>query len=205
MIINSKDKSHCKQIEENNENIKKTEEFCPICLDKIEADDNVLCMPLCMHKIHTACELKAAQYDSRCPICRTKDPEITSRQDDDLAMYSNLENLANEHNRTVQTYNRKRARIIRKHSRLRGLRNALKKEKEFFNNTDKELEREWIKAQKEIWNNNTEITRLKKKRRQHQQKSNTLCKRLEKELEDKVGPRPECSFLQNIQFHIDVE
>ena len=184
-----------------NINIHSENDTCPICLEKFESNDNILHMPVCKHRIHTCCELKAAQYDSRCPICRTKDPNLTTRQDDDIAMYTNLENLAEEHANKIRQYNRKRARVINKHSKLTRLKEQLKRERKNFEDKEKELEKLWMKIQRESWNNNPNILKLKYERRKYQRRTNMLCKRLEEQVEEKVGPKPD-DFEFNIDFRI---
>lgn len=166
-------------------------ETCPICLESILEHDNVLCMPVCMHKIHTSCELKAAQYDARCPVCRSKDPNLTSRQDDDAAMYSNLERLAHEHEQQVRRYNRKRSDMIKKHSKLKHIRDQLKTQKQSYISKEKELQKQWMKLQRECWNNDPEIAKLKEERKKYLRRTSFLCKKLEQEIEDKIGPRPD--------------
>tara|TARA_Y100000741_G_scaffold283984_1_gene223737 strand:- start:2726 stop:3262 length:537 start_codon:yes stop_codon:yes gene_type:complete len=173
---------------------------CPICYEDICEDDNVLCMPICLHKIHTKCGLKAAQYDTRCPICRTKDPDITTRQDDDVVMYANLERLAREHDRCIRNYNQKRTRVIKKNSKLGRIRDKLKIERNNYLQKEKELEKHWTKIQKETWKTDPEISRLKKERLKCQRKSNLLCRRLEKEIEQEVGPKPD-----DIMFNMNIE
>lgn len=170
---------------------------CPVCLDPLNSNENLMCMPVCMHRVHTKCALKAAQYDIRCPICRTQDPEITSKQEEDAMVYTNLERLAHEYDRHIRTYNRRRARMIRKHSRLARLRDQVKHEKKMFEMKERELEREWFHVQRVSWKNHPEIVRLKNERRKMQRRTSALCKRLEGELEAEIGPRPD-----DLLFHI---
>tara|TARA_B110000008_G_C16933608_1_gene549711 strand:- start:846 stop:1439 length:594 start_codon:yes stop_codon:yes gene_type:complete len=172
-------------------NVCEDDDTCPICLLPFGDNDNILSMPICGHKIHTKCELKAAQYDSRCPLCRTKDPEITSRQDDDVAMYTNLENLANEHAENLRKYQRKRSRILKKHSHLGKLRDKLKSERKAYDDKERELEKHWMNIQRITWNSDPNIVRLKDERKKLQRKSNQLYRKLEKELLDKCGPKPD--------------
>lgn len=175
--------------------LEKKMDTCPICLEEIKSTDNFLCMPICKHKIHTLCELKAAQYDARCPVCRTKDETLTTRQEDDVQIYSNLESLAQEEESEFARYKRKRARVIRKHSRLHKLKEKLNREKKSFVKTEKELERMWIQVQKDCWKNDSNIQRLKQERKKYQRKTNCLCKKLENEVANIVGPKPEHFFL----------
>lgn len=164
---------------------------CPICLETFEECDNTLCMPVCNHRIHTRCELKAAQYDARCPICRTKDPELTTRQDDDMNIYTTLEQVANEHDIEIRRYNRKRSRTIAKSLQLKLIRDKLNTERKKFVSKEKQLEREWARIQKHQWNHNPEIMHMKNDRKKIQRRQNALCKRLEAELTAILGPKPD--------------
>ena len=171
---------------------------CPICLDYIYSTDNVLCMPVCLHKVHAKCGLAAAQYDTRCSICRTKDPDLVSKQENELEIFSNLEELANNHDRTVRQYNRKRARVINKNSRLGRLQEKFKKEKKNFHEVENDLEKKWMKLQKDSWTNDPNINQLKCDRRKAQRRSNVLSRKLEDELEKELGPKQ-----QSFVFRID--
>ena len=59
-------------------------------------------MPVCKHLVHTTCALGAAQYDVRCPICRTQCPTIQTRVDDELQIFRHLEEIASRYNVVVQ-------------------------------------------------------------------------------------------------------
>ena len=168
-------------------------ETCPICLDFIHDDDNFLKMPQCFHKIHTLCALKAVKYDARCPICRTKDPELThsEAQEEHAQVYTHLERLAEEHDSMLKRYKRRRAREIKKNSRLTRLRDRLNEEKKCFVQKEKELEREWLLLQKNNWKHDKLINSLKNERKKHQRRTNSLCKRLENEIETILGPKPD--------------
>lgn len=169
-------------------------ETCPICLECINEGDNVLEMPVCKHKIHTLCELKAAQYDSRCPVCRTKHPDITTRQEDDIEMYANIERIAADHERMIGRYNQRRYRAIQKNPRLKLVQCKLKEEKRNLKRKDDELSREWLRVQKDCWNNDPDISRLKDERRKQQRRTSRLCRELEHKLEEELGPRPHEQF-----------
>ena len=173
---------------------------CPICLEPFTENDNTLCMPVCMHKIHTKCELSAAQYDTRCPLCRTTDDDILLRPDAENItheIYSSIEHLVNEHEEEVVRYKRKRNRTIKKNSRLNTMNEKLKKEKKSFNIKEKELVTEWTSIQKEIWMKHPQIMKLKLERKKIQRKKSALCKKLEQEVEEIVGPKPN-EFTLNI-------
>lgn len=175
-------------------------ETCPICLDEIKNTDNFLYMPKCNHKVHTTCELKAAQYDVRCPICRTKDERLTTRQEDDIQLYSNLERVANEREYELKKYKRKRARVIKKNSKLTKMKEKLNEEKKNFIATERRLEILWMKLQKDCWKNDKNIQKLKNERKKHQRKTNSLWKKLDDEVENIVGPKPD-DIILDINFN----
>ena len=175
---------------------------CPICLEPFSDSDNTLCMPVCMHKIHTKCELSAAQYDTRCPLCRTTDDDIISKPNNEEItneIYSNIEQIVNEHEEEVSRYKRKRNKAIKKNSKLSKMNERLKKEKKSFVIKEKELVTEWASIQKEIWMKHPQISRLKLERKKIQRKQSALCKKLEKEVEDMIGPKPS-DFTLNINI-----
>lgn len=161
-------------------------------------------MPVCMHKIHTKCELSAAQYDTRCPLCRTTDDDILLRpnaEDITHEIYSNIEHLVTEHQEEVVRYKRKKNRVIKKNSRLSKLNENLKKERKSFVMKENELVTEWTNIQKEIWMKHPQILKLKLERKKIQRKSSALCNKLEKEVEEIIGPKPnEFTFNINV-FH----
>jgi len=115
-------------------------------------------------------------------------------------MYANLERLAREHDRCIRNYNQKRTRVIKKNSKLGRIRDKLKIERNNYLQKEKELEKHWTKIQKETWKTDPEISRLKKERLKCQRKSNLLCRRLEKEIEQEVGPKPD-----DIMFNMNIE
>lgn len=175
-------------------------EICPICLDAIdENSDTFLKMPICKHSVHTHCALSAAQYDIRCPICRTSDPQIKTKEDDNIGVFQNLELIANEHTRLVNNYKKKKRKIIKKDSKLTKIDEKIKAEKKLCIEKTKELDRKWTNCQKELWKNEPIINDLKKERKKKLQKVYYLEKKMANILIDQIGPPPdEIAFIQQI-------
>ena len=127
-------------------------ESCPICLELIdENSDTFLKMPICKHRVHTHCALSAAQYDIRCPVCRAADPEIKIKEDSNIDVFQNLEQIANEHTRQMNNYKRKKRNIIKKDAKLLKIDEKIKIEKKLCIEKTKELDKKWTDCQKELW------------------------------------------------------
>ena len=54
-------------------------EDCPVCLAPLAQDQTTAAMPSCGHRIHAACMITCAQYDVRCPVCRTVGTDVKVR------------------------------------------------------------------------------------------------------------------------------
>lgn len=170
-------------------------ETCPICLEDMTEGNTVLCMPVCHHKIHTKCALANARYDVRCPICRVKHPEFVTKEDDNSTLFANIENVAREYDIMIRRYNQKRSRAFTRHPSLSHLRDKLKADRLTLKQKDKEITQEWMSFQKYHWNNDPHISQLKRERRNLMQKTNRCCQKLETQMEELVGPRPQQFYL----------
>ena len=163
---------------------------CPVCLDTLDRNDcDTMCMPVCRHRIHVTCGLAAAQYDIRCPVCRTQDPSIESRhaRDPDLVQ---LQEIARQEHIIARRYQQRRSYAIRKRTPLKKLRDRIKNEAKFLDEKEKQLERAWLQRQREAWMHDLEITKLKHERRKHQQHVSTLQRRLSLQLKTLIGDPP---------------
>lgn len=161
---------------------------CPVCLDSFE-DSNVLSMPICGHRVHVSCALNAAQYDTRCPICRTKDPSISSRSDDDI--FTHIQEITNRHAASLRRYQQRRTRAIRQRDSLKRIRDRLTAERRSFEQVDRELEREWISLQKRQWVSDAKIADIKMRRKKLRRRVTDLNRRLEHRLQLIIGDEPE--------------
>ena len=50
---------------------------CAVCCEPLSS--GTLCLPGCDHRLHVACALTLAQYDSRCPVCRALPTGVKAR------------------------------------------------------------------------------------------------------------------------------
>ena len=51
-------------------NMSQDEDRCAICLEAL-SQGTTTAHPGCHHRLHVACLISSAQYDARCPVCRT--------------------------------------------------------------------------------------------------------------------------------------
>ena len=164
-----------------------------MCLESLQTQ-SICSLPVCGHSIHVSCMIQAAQYDIRCPVCRTCDPCIKARKDEDDP-WINITSLLANHRTEERQYNRRRARVIREDAKIRKLNERLKCEKRTFNQVEKELEKRWLSHQKRAWRFDTKINCLKEERRKQQQKTNRLHKKVEDFVIARVGPKPNSLLL----------
>jgi DNA repair exonuclease SbcCD ATPase subunit len=160
-------------------------------------NDEVLClrMPICGHKIHTKCALAGAQYDTRCPVCRTKHPDFQTEEEEESHIPT-IEDFTRQHQRIMRQYNRKRRRIINNSAKLTKFDIKLKLEQKNYNKNTQHLSQKWNEIQRYIWMSDPAISELKKERKYHQQKINYLSKRLEKSITDEIGSPPQNFLFQ---------
>lgn len=171
---------------------------CAICLEDIDSSTHVhdvLCMPVCHHRLHTVCALRAAQYDLKCPVCRTRDPSFESAApaDEETAhatLLRQLGEIGSRHAVMQQRYQRRRTRAIRQNAALLKLKNRLAAENIDLQRSTRDLERQWVLAQRTLWKEDICINEIKTTRRRHQQRSSALTRRLDARVELELGPPP---------------
>ena len=164
---------------------------CPICLYPMIDSKQVMYMPICGHCIHTTCALSAAQYDVRCPVCRTRDPLIESKMDRETRILGQLEEFASRQDRIVRSYKKRRAAAIRRRPSLKRMQNRFRDEKKKFSDLNLELERAWTRMQRDRWNNDATIKDIKLRRRKQQRRLYVANRRLNDHLRPLVGSPPE--------------
>ena len=168
---------------------------CPVCL--LEIDDmrggDVMRMPVCGHAVHTACALSAAQYDTRCPMCRTRDPSIVLRRESSTQatlLVQQIETLVAVEDDRWRRYRRQRSNVIRRHASLRKLRDRIRAELRDFRACERELTRAWCDAQRRMWNTDATLQVLKTNRRKKQRRVADLSRRLERRVGSSLGYSP---------------
>lgn len=148
-------------------------------------------MPVCKHRVHVKCALSAAQYDLRCPVCRTRDPALESKQERETRIFSQLQEYAVQREATVQRYQRRRAAVVRTHDSLKKLRDRIKNETRQFMKIERELEKAWFKLQRHAWMHDSTIKDIKNQRRKQQRRVSALTRRMNARLVPYIGEMPE--------------
>ena len=165
-------------------------ETCPVCLECL-SDRPFMCMPLCRHPIHITCALGAAQYDVRCPVCRTQDPTIETKQDRDTRMFNQLEEYAQQQERIANRYQRRRADVIRTRPSLKKMRTRMRENERLLTQLDKDLDRAWSRLQRRMWKEHETIVDIKKQRNRARNRYNADRRRLDARLLPLIGDAPE--------------
>ena len=169
---------------------KMCDDVCPICLESLSVSENTLSMPVCGHTVHVSCALNAAQYDTRCPVCRAKDPSIVERSDDGAHIFVHFEELAARHNVSMRRYQRRRADVIRRHDSLKRMRDRLNAERRLFAEVEHQLERQWIALQRNVWQSDATIAEIRQRRKRMQRRVSDLNRRLNARLRSIIGDEP---------------
>lgn len=163
---------------------------CPICFEEMNDVTTYCKLPSCNHTIHIKCLIQASQYDIRCPVCRSSDPDVKSKRENELSTLDQLEEIIENHRTEERRYQRRRCNLLRNNERYRKINDKLKNEKKTFENIDKELDKRWLSKQKKTWKHDSKINKLKNERRRQQQKTKRIARTLERFCEEKLGPRP---------------
>lgn len=159
---------------------------CPICFDSIQ-DEEILAMPKCGHKMHITCALTAAQYDSRCPICRFRDERIIPRRDEEVNIFEQYQEMAAAQEARMRRFRRRRSAAISKDESLRKLRDRIKQVQRQFIESEKNLQRIWVAQQRQLWRENPQIHELKRIRRNYQRRLAFYERKLNGRLEILLG------------------
>lgn len=181
----------------------KIDDICPICLEAIDTSSkDSLFWPSCNHKVHTLCALNAAQYDVRCPMCRTLDEKIKVRDssleeggeedsDDSENFLETVERMILEHERNMKNYKSKRYRLIRSDEKMKKLHTKVQESDRILRTFDRDLDREWSSLQKTMWNTNKKICSLRNHRKTALRRNGYFNRRLDAEVEKRIGSPPE--------------
>ena len=135
---------------------------CPVCQDVFTHQDNVCKMPVCHHTIHVSCALNAAQYDVRCPLCRTSDPSIVPKDQADDELLQEYEEYAVQTARLIRNYRQRQYRAIRRSPALTQKRTQLRDAHQKFRDAHADTARETTIIMRRTWNEHPD---LKEKRR----------------------------------------
>lgn len=165
------------------------DDLCPICLEHMADDEEVLKMPDCKHRLHVRCALSAVHYDRRCPVCRhdTLSQLVVSSEPD---MVTQFELQLAQHEAFLRAYQRRRSRCIRRRDSLKKLEDRFKNERRCFQQAEKDLDRAWAALQRHLWASDAHIQSLKTIRRRHQRRVGDLSRRLRERLDPVIGPPP---------------
>ena len=122
-----------------------------------------------------ALEALIARIDTVLPWRR--DPAPVSQEDVDAA-------------REMRRYNARRTRAIRNDPELQNIRNIVSQSRVDVNLICGQLESEWAHLQRSAWRNHPAVCALRKQYTNKRRKYNRWTKRLESELEARIGQRP---------------
>lgn len=182
-------------------------DLCAICMDPLDGapgERPLATMPSCPHRFHVACLLNCAQYDARCPVCRSVADGVTLRRDDAEAatplttvvldmeeLESHIERAHALSVREWRRYSDRRRRVLRQRpylaervTRLREIRVAMDREFDDANRIYDRKCRELWRADPEVKAHRDALVRLRRRERR-------VHRLLEEELEELIGAEPQ--------------
>ena len=169
---------------------------CVLCLEKL--DGLITELPGCGHKIHTHCMLTAAQYDVRCPLCRSVPLNVNLRQEVNESPSRVIETLHANYMNSRRRWQQKKSKLLSKRADLKSLNEKLKECRNNYVLSEKELEKVWNVKMKALWAGDNELKTLQANHAKTRNKHTRLLKRFNNKIEDIIGKCPE--FLDEITF-----
>lgn len=168
---------------------------CVICLDDLNSE-NYSKIPGCGHSVHTSCLINAAQYDARCPMCRQTPENVNIRKEDNVFIMS-MEEIQENYQRQVRSYNNKKYRVFNKHKELKVMYNKMKEIEKTIKQQDDNIEKLWNKKVNEMWKYDDDLQVLKKQNGLEKRKYNRINNKLKDRLENLIGEEP--TFFNSLQ------
>lgn len=171
---------------------------CAICCDDIDGDD--VCLPGCNHRFHTACILTAAQYDSKCPVCRQLPVGVQLRAHSTIERVVSIVYLdvnrveedggAQEARTAWRRYRVRRRRFLNKNHTVLDAFNRLTDVRKDVILTAEDAEREYKQGCREVWRTNPVVRRHMAKLTRLRRQERRLQKQVHDALLDGIGPEP---------------
>jgi len=181
---------------------------CAVCLDDVAVDD-ALVLPGCGHVMHRACALTAAQYDTRCPVCRrvpdgvvrvspSERNDVRTRAIDERVLYVttltwNDDDDDDDDGDLERAWRRYRTRRRRCLNREPLLRDAYKRLQELERTMQREttmLEREFQRRCRELWRTDPDVRARVADLTRMRRRELRLHRVVHTELRERIGPAP---------------
>lgn len=164
---------------------------CAICLEPLETS-NFCSLPGCNHSFHVSCILSNAQYDTKCPLCREKIPNIHEKEENSSdSVTASLESLYNDYQRNRRRYLAKKRKLLKDNQRISILETKVKESEKTLKGIEKSLDKMWNEKTKCLWLQDEDLTKLKKELTKTRQKYNRLNGLLNKRLKANLGAVPQ--------------
>jgi len=166
------------------------EDLCCVCMDPLGDAQSVARMPGCTHRLHVTCLINCAQYDARCPVCRTVGEGIVPKPVTTPPASVTLVFDVDEMEREWRRYTARRRRVLRqrpalgdKVRKLRGLRVDVTRA---FAETQRVYDRKCRAA----WRDDPEVRAARTHMDRLRRRERRLEHDVDAELEDVLGPEP---------------
>ena len=145
--------------------------------------------------MHTLCMIDAAQFDTRCPICRFRPEGLRerARREEDSTNDEIVEQLRQLHDvyvRESRAYARRKTRLFQRRPSLRELRDKLVLARRAQREFDQRLNSMWARVRNEAWATHSGLNDLKQQRRNALRRLRRAEDSLQSRLDQELGPHP---------------
>jgi hypothetical protein len=150
-------------------------------------------MPGCAHRLHVTCLINCAQYDARCPVCRTVGEGVVRKPEEAPAIAGatfvlNLDVDAMQ--REWRRYTARRRRVLRQrpalHDKVQRLRDLRAEVTRAFAETQRVYDRKC----REAWRDDPEVRAARAHMDRLRRRERRLEHAVDAELEALLGPEP---------------
>ena len=183
---------------------------CVVCMESLATHPSVG-MPECGHMVHVHCLVSAAQYDPRCPACRTVGRHVRVRDFaagtsstatgpslDSLLSWDQLDTEYVAWHEARRRYAARRRRVLRRRPDLHEIYVALRDVQRLAKRETSALDRVYQRECRVAWRTHPDVLARRESLRKLQRREATLKSSL-RELDEELGPEPEDAFHHTVR------
>lgn len=178
------------------------DDVCAVCMDDLASRPTAQ-MPGCSHRLHVICMINCAQYDARCPVCRSVGEGVILRPPpvqvsaaattvhidfDDLE--EDLREAQEAMARQWRRYTARRRRVLRQRPYLSDRIAKLKQLREDMTHEYDAANRAYDRRCRDAWRTDPEVKQHRDALARLRRRERRLEQQLEAELEELLGPEP---------------
>ena len=168
------------------------EDLCCVCMEALGTND-VAPMPGCAHRLHVACLINCAQYDARCPVCRTVGEGVVPKAETTTTAVGTTYVLnldLQEVQREWRRYTDRRRRVLRQRPALGDKVRRLRELRTQVNRAYEATQRVHDRKCRQVWREDHEVRAARVEMERLRRRERRLEHIVDAELEELLGPEP---------------